>query len=54
MDTATQRAVKATIKNLKTGKMTYQIFRQLPHDPKLEVGKRLSNWQLVIAVEEVQ
>jgi hypothetical protein len=44
--------VKATIKNLKTGKVTFQLFRQLPHDPKIEVGKRISNWQLVTAVEE--
>jgi hypothetical protein len=51
---ATQRNVKATIKNLKTGKVTYQIYRQLPHDTPIVTGKRISNWQLVVAVEEVQ
>lgn len=46
--------IKATIKNLKTAKLTYQIFRQLPHDTPIVVGKRLGNSQLVIAVEEVR
>jgi hypothetical protein len=54
--------VKATIKNIKTGTVRFQIYRQLPHDPKIVVGSILpaglrdprSNRQLVIAVEEVQ
>jgi hypothetical protein len=54
--------VKATIKNIKTGQITFQIYRQLPNHPKIEVGSLmpaklrdpLSNRQLVIAVEEVQ
>jgi hypothetical protein len=45
---------KVTVKNLKTGKVTYRIMRQMAHDPKIVVGKRLSNWEVVTAVEEAK